>query len=113
MDAVFDAWASSGFPRRARVNAQRMDIGLHQIAERRIHDTMTGERRLPLERGADHLDAKMTATIARTGVTNVAMAFVLDDQLGGRECREQACADLSDAIAQGSTLRNGRTSTCE
>lgn len=112
MGAACRAQASSGFSRRAGVDGQRMDVGLHQIAQRRIHGAMPRERRLPLERGADDLNAKMPAAIARTGVTDVAVAFVLDDQLGGRECHKQPRADLPDAIAQGSTLRNGRTSTC-
>ena len=88
-----------------------MDLGLHQISKCRVHSAMADERRLPLEYCADQVYAKVTAAVARTVVSDVAIAFILDDQLHRRECREQTRADLPDAIAQGSTLRNGRTST--
>lgn len=96
---------------RARVDRQRVDIGLHQFAEGGVHRAMTRERRLAAKRGADHADAEVPATIARTGVADVAMAVVLDIEFQRRQRLGQAGADLFDTI-QGNTLRNGRTLTC-
>lgn len=88
-----------------------MDIGLHQIAKRGIHRAMACQRCLATKRGADDTHAEVTASVARTGVAGVTMALVLDLEFERCERTGQAIPDLLDPIAQGSTLRNGRTLT--
>ena len=96
---------------RACVDRERVDVGLHQFAERGVHSAMTCQRQLALERHADDVHAEVAAAIARTGMANVTMALVLDCKLARRERCDQALANLLDPGVQGATRRNGRTLT--
>ena len=96
---------------RACVDRERVDVGLHQFAERGVHRAMACQRQLATERGADDLHAEMAATVTRTGMAGVSMAFVLDRKFARGERGDQALAHLLDTRAHGATLRNGRTLT--
>jgi len=101
-----------GLGRSQGLDAQGMDIGLHQLAQRGIHDPVPGQRRLAGESLADHPHPEMTAPVARAGVACVVMAFILKFQRTRLQRRLQCGADADQArFAHGSTFRNGRTST--
>jgi hypothetical protein len=95
----------------ARIDRERMDIGLHQIAERGVHGAMARQRCLAIKRCAHDAHAEVASSVTSAGVTGMAMALVLDHEFKRHERSGQACPDLLDPIAQGSTLRNGRTLT--
>ena len=71
----------STFARRARIERKRMDVGLHQFAERCVDGPMARQRRESVERRADDAHTEMAAAVARAGMADVAMAFVLDIEL--------------------------------
>jgi len=101
-----------GLGRSQGLDAQGMDIGLHQLAQRGIHDPVPGQRQLAGEGLADHPHPEVTAPIARAGVARMAVAFILKFQRTGLQPRLQRGADADQArLTHGSTFRNGRTST--
>jgi hypothetical protein len=88
-----------------------MDIGAHQIAERRIDALVPPDQRLAGELGGDDVHAEMTASVTRTLVPRVPMTFIIDLELERMQRLFQARADALDATAHGRVFRNGRTAT--
>lgn len=75
---------------------------------------MASDRRKAGKCVGDDLDAEMAAAAARTGMTGVQMAFVVDQQMLWLEGGLQPLPDHLDAIAAahaGSALMNGLTVT--
>lgn len=88
-----------------------MNIGAHQIAERRIDALVPPNQRLTGELGRDDMHAEMAAPVARTLVPRVPMTFIVDLKLERMQRLFQARADALDTTAHGSVFRNGRTTT--
>ena len=53
-----------------RVDAQRMNIGCHQITERRINKTMALDQRTTRESAGYHRNMKMTESRLRAGMAS-------------------------------------------
>jgi len=64
-----------------RVDAERVNIGLHQAAERSIYHPMSLESLGAGESARDDSHTKMTAAILGARVTRVPMAVVYDVEL--------------------------------
>lgn len=62
--------------RGQRADRERVDVGLHQFAERGIHLPVAGQRRTPGERRADDGHGEMAAAVARAGMAGMAVAVV-------------------------------------
>mgnify|MGYP006347904085 CR=1 FL=1 len=97
-----------------------MDIGLHQIVQRRVDRPVPGDRGHSGEGGADHSYAIVAAAIPGAFVTDVVLTVVDHVQLGRRERSLQPPADRFHPLfarqlprdrIHGNTARNGRTST--
>ena len=98
-----------------------MNIGLHQIAQRRVDAAMARQQRLTGKRRRDDAHAEMPAAVARAGMANVQMTLVLDRQFARRQRSGQAsahalytpanCGPADCRLAHGNTLWNGRTLT--
>jgi hypothetical protein len=94
----------SGLP---GLDDERMDIGLHQLPDRRI------DQPVPLERGAapkrlgGNADTKMAEPARRTGVPDVVVALILDEELERRKTLPQDLLQARCALGavQGSTGR--------
>ena len=103
--------SSVGFVRSARLDGERVNVGLEHIRQRSVYPAMTREQRLPGKLGGNDAHVEMPAPVARAGVTGVQVTLVFDFQRQGRESAGQDFAHARDTIAHGNTLRNGRTST--
>ena len=57
-----------------------MDIGLHEVADRRVHQAVAGNGGNAAERLGHDGDAEMAVTLRRSGMPGVQMALILDDQ---------------------------------
>jgi hypothetical protein len=89
-----------------------MDIGLHQLANRRVHQPMALERREAPEGFGDNTHPEMAQAPCGAGVAHMVTAVVLDDELLRAEAPPQ---NLPEALCprravQGSTARKGSTS---
>lgn len=78
-----------------------MDVGGHQFTDSRIHRPMARNRIEAGKRVADHFHPKVSASILRTGVTDVAMALVLNRKRGGRKRCLQRGAYRRDTLISG------------
>lgn len=78
------------FRRREGGNAQGVNVRLHQVGERAIHQLVPLQCAQPLEFAGDDADAKVASAVARSGVPGVQMAVV--DQLD--DLRVQGVAKL-------------------
>jgi hypothetical protein len=87
-----------------RVDAQRVDIRLHQTAERSIYHPMSLQSLGTGESLRDDSDAKVTATIPRSRMARVLVAVVDDVELVRRERLLEPSSDHGNAIR-----RHGRT----
>src|SRR5688500_1541801 len=72
-------YSSARFVRCQRGDAQGVNVGLHQLAERPIDQLMTLQGAQSSKVGGDHAHAKMTSAIARASMAGVQVAVV--DQL--------------------------------
>lgn len=87
-----------------------MDVGLHHLAQGRVHRTVPSQRRHAREGLADDADAEMPAAVTGACMAGMLMAIVHDLQLRGLESGFQRTADAL-CPGHGKTLRKGRTST--
>jgi hypothetical protein len=89
-----------------------MDIGLHQLADRRIHEPVTRERREAPEGLGDYTHPEMAQAPCGAGVARMVAAVILDDELLGRETLPQNLPEPGRPrlAVQGSTARKGSTS---
>ena len=93
-----------------------MDIGLHQIVQRRVDRPVPGDRGHSGEGGADHSYAIVAAAIPGPGMPGMEVAFVGNFQKWWIQCLAQATLDHRDAVnrgvdRQGNTWMNGFTRT--
>jgi len=88
-----------------------MDIGTQHVAECSVNALVALDQRQSGEFRGDDTDAKMAAAVAGAFMACVAVTFVLDVELLRRKRILQAGANALDAVAHGSTRRNGRTLT--
>ena len=96
---------------RARVQGQRMDIGLHQIAQGRIDKAMARQQRhWPENTAATMRTRKCPAAIARTGVAGMLVAFVFDrSSLGANwATRHSRMRSMRVSLTAGSCGRDAR-----
>jgi hypothetical protein len=95
----------------AGVDANCMNIGLHQIAESSIYHTVARQRLDTFEAARDDPYFEMAATVPRSRVPRVSRAVI--DYL--QELRSKSlfepCSDSLDAIAHGNTCTTGLIST--
>jgi hypothetical protein len=87
-----------------RVDAQRVNIRLHQTAERSIYHPMSLQSFGARELLRDDSDAKVTAAIFRSCMTRVAVAVVDDVELVRRERLLEPSSDHGNPVR-----RHGRT----
>jgi hypothetical protein len=79
MPACTGLCAGRGLARRARLDRQRVDGMLHQIAQRLVHQAMPRDGPLANERARDDREAPVRpAALDIAGVPAVALAFVLE-----------------------------------
>jgi hypothetical protein len=81
-----------------RVDAQRVDIRLHQTAERSIYHPMSLQSLGAGESPRDNSDAKVTATILRSCMTRVPVAVVDDVELVRRERLLEPTSDHGNSV---------------
>src|SRR5690606_24847133 len=97
------------FFRRTRVDVERVDVRLHERADRREHDPVPLDRRLAAKgrRREAHLEMP---TLARTRVADVLRAVVDDLEPRGRKLLLEGRAEAADAFGchAGSGLCRGR-----
>ena len=99
------------FARRPRFQRQRVNIGLHEVAERGVDALVAPDQGHAREVCRDDSHAKVPAAVASALVPGVAMTFIVDVELRGSQLAFKDCADALDARTHGSVLRNGRTQT--
>lgn len=87
-----------GLFRRQRFDGQRMNVGLHQITDRRVHQAVSRDRRYAAESLGDDANSKMAVSLLGAGVSGMQVAFILYDQLRGREVAFQALAQALFSI---------------
>ena len=101
-----------------------MDIGLQQLAERGVHQSMPRCRKLAFEGRTDDGDTEMPLPATTAGMAGVVMAVIDDIEADGGQCRfeqgphahyptriQARDVGLGPTFAHGNTLQNGRTST--
>ena len=95
-----------------RVDAQRVDIRLHQTAERSIYHPMSLQSLGAGESPRDDSDAKVTTPILSSRMTCVPVAVVDDLELVRCECLLESSSDHGDAFCgHGRTLSTASMST--
>ena len=98
------AYSSARFVRCQRGNAQCVNVRLHQLAQRAIHELVTLQSAQPGESGGDDAHAEMPSAVARAGVAGVPVAVVDEFDLIGRAARAAAADDAfaRERVADGS-----------
>src|SRR5688572_20626986 len=93
-------------------DTERMNVGLHQRAERSIDHPMALDGPFAGEMPRANPHVEVAATVARTGMARMATAVVDDLELIGLERGLEAPADQRDALgALGRPCRTGLIST--
>ena len=90
-----------------------MNIGSHQIPDCRVDEAVAGEGRHVPERLGNDSHPEMAQPPGGSGVPRMIVTFVLDDELARRKARRQYFTQAlgPGRAVQGSTCRNGSTST--
>jgi hypothetical protein len=90
-----------------------MNIGSHQVPDRRIDESVAGERRDIPERIGNDSHPEMAQACGRSGMPRMMATVILDDQLARRKARGQYVTQAlgPGRAVQGSTCRKGSTST--
>ena len=101
---------SARLVRGSGLDGQRVDVGLHHLAQGGIDRAVAGQRRLAGEHRADDPYGEMATPIAGTLVPGMLVAVVHHLQRDRLQGLLQRRADALDP-GHGRTLRNGRTST--
>src|ERR1700675_955445 len=80
------------FPRRLRVNRQRVDTALEFACQRRVDHAVTLDPALSAEGFRHDIESEMGfAARPVSGMALVVMGFILDTQALRRKCRGQLC----------------------
>jgi hypothetical protein len=90
-----------------------MNIGFHQVPDRRVDEPVAGQRRQAPKRLRDYAHPEMAQAQGGAGMPHMVAAFVLDDELLWRETPRQNFPEEGRPLGavQGSTCRKGSTST--
>jgi hypothetical protein len=90
-----------------------MNIGSHQVPDRRIDETVAGEGRHIPERLGNDSHPEMAQAAGRSGMPRMMVTIILDDQFARRKARGQYFPQPQGPgrAVQGSTCRKGSTST--
>lgn len=115
-------WAWEGLARvffgRAGLDAQGMDVVLHELAEGLVDEPMTAQRGQAGELAGDDVDPEVTLAFACPGVADVQVALVgnfeflgLQRVLEPRADQPDAPVCVSRALVHGSTCLKGLTCT--
>lgn len=97
---------------RARIDAQSVDIGLHQGAQSIVDQAVSFDRALASERARDNCHIEMTASVARTRVPHMKMTLIFDQHVRWGKGLSKDRLNFSRAIfGHGNTRLNGFTVT--
>lgn len=110
-------WAAAGRTSVVRgrsfgVDAERVDVGLHQVADGVVDESVTLQWAEPAKTVRGNADVKVAAAIASAGVPNVLVALIGDLEPRRSQGRFDALPDPGNTVfAHGSTCLNGLTVT--
>lgn len=107
-----DIGLRGGRPGAAGLDAERVDVGFHQIADGIVDEAVTLQRPEAGEASGDDPHVEMPAAVFRACVSDMLVALVDDLEVGRLQRRVNACPDLGDAgVVHGRTFLKGLTST--
>ncbi len=92
-----ERYSSARFVRCQRGDAQCVDVGLHEIAQRPVNQLVPLQRAQAAKVGGHDAHAKMPSAISRTRMTGVQMAVVDQLDLLGVQCLAQLTDDALGA----------------
>jgi len=94
--------------RGARINAERVNLVLHQLCKCAVDQAMTLNSRLTAKSFSDYKYTEMSFAISCAGVTGMQMTIVYNSQFSGRENRAKPTFDFFDTCCAHGDVREAR-----